>query len=160
MKKCSSGGILRNSNKMVVVAQLVSASGCGPEGRRFKSGLPPHFFCSNYGGTLWRISVFFAQKGTFGKKIVSPPSLSLFQSGITALNRVPPALVCGCRRYRSGSLCFACVWPRRSPVQVRSTTPFFCPNFGQKNMKPEKASLHGTQCRFMQRKLRFILLCA
>ena len=29
---------------MVVVAQLVSASGCGPEGRRFKSGLPPHFF--------------------------------------------------------------------------------------------------------------------
>ena len=37
---------------------------------------------------------------------------------------------------------------------------FFCPNSGKKNMKPEKASLHGTQCRFMQRKLRFILLCA
>ena len=34
---------------MVVVAQLVSASGCGPEGRRFKSGLPPHFFCQNFG---------------------------------------------------------------------------------------------------------------
>ena len=32
---------------MVVVAQLVSASGCGPEGRRFKSGLPPHFFAPN-----------------------------------------------------------------------------------------------------------------
>ena len=28
----------------VVVAQLVSASGCGPEGRRFEPGLPPHFF--------------------------------------------------------------------------------------------------------------------
>ena len=33
---------------MVVVAQLVSASGCGPEGRRFKSGLPPHFFCLDF----------------------------------------------------------------------------------------------------------------
>ena len=33
------------TNDKVVVAQLVSASGCGPEGRRFKSGLPPHFFC-------------------------------------------------------------------------------------------------------------------
>ena len=29
---------------------------------------------------------------------------------------------------------------------------FFCPNFGQKNMKPVKASLHGTQCRFMHRR--------
>ena len=29
---------------MVVVAQLVRAPGCGPGGRRFKSGLPPHFF--------------------------------------------------------------------------------------------------------------------
>ena len=67
-------GVYFGTNK-VVVAQLVSASGCGPEGRRFKSGLPPHFFCQN---------------------------------------------------------------------------------FGKKNMKPEKASLHGTQCRFMQRKLRFI----
>ena len=28
---------------MVVVAQLVRAPGCGPGGRRFKSGLPPHF---------------------------------------------------------------------------------------------------------------------
>ena len=34
---------------MVVVAQLVSASGCGPEGRRFEPGLPPHFFCQNFG---------------------------------------------------------------------------------------------------------------
>ena len=33
----------------VVVAQLVSASGCGPEGRRFEPGLPPHFFCQNFG---------------------------------------------------------------------------------------------------------------
>ena len=28
---------------MVAVAQLVRASGCGPEGRRFKSGQSPHF---------------------------------------------------------------------------------------------------------------------
>ena len=43
-------------------------------------------------------------------------------------------------------------------VEVRILTglPFFCPNSGQKNMKPEKALLHGTLCRFMQRKLRFI----
>ena len=30
--------------EMVVVAQLVRAPGCGPGGRRFESGLPPHFF--------------------------------------------------------------------------------------------------------------------
>ena len=41
-------GVYLETNK-VVVAQLVSASGCGPEGRRFKSGLPPHFFCQNFG---------------------------------------------------------------------------------------------------------------
>ena len=29
---------------MVDVAQLVRAPGCGPGGRRFESGLPPHFF--------------------------------------------------------------------------------------------------------------------
>ena len=29
-------------NPMVVVAQLVRAPGCGPGGRRFESGLPPH----------------------------------------------------------------------------------------------------------------------
>ena len=29
---------------MVAVAQLVRASGCGPEGRRFESDQPPHFF--------------------------------------------------------------------------------------------------------------------
>ncbi len=27
----------------------------------------------------------------------------------------------------------------------------FLPKFGKKNMKPEKASLHGTQCRFIRR---------
>ena len=30
--------------KMVVVAQLVRAPGCGPGGRGFESRLPPHFF--------------------------------------------------------------------------------------------------------------------
>ena len=29
---------------MAVVAQLVRASACGAEGRRFESGLSPHFF--------------------------------------------------------------------------------------------------------------------
>ena len=53
---------------MVVVAQLVSASGCGPEGRRFKSGLPPHFFCPNSGGALLRISFFFVPKVYFRTK--------------------------------------------------------------------------------------------
>ena len=28
--------------EMVDIAQLVSASGCGPEGRRFESDYPPH----------------------------------------------------------------------------------------------------------------------
>ena len=34
--------ILGKHRKMVVVAQLVRAPGCGPGGRRFESGLPPH----------------------------------------------------------------------------------------------------------------------
>ena len=34
---------------MVAVAQLVRASGCGPEGREFESLQPPHFFCPNFG---------------------------------------------------------------------------------------------------------------
>lgn len=32
--------------KMVVVAQLVRASVCGTEGRRFETGLPPQKSCS------------------------------------------------------------------------------------------------------------------
>ena len=35
-------------------------------------------------------------------------------------------------------------------VQKQKLVPhFFCPNFGQKNMKPEKASLHAPKVRFM-----------
>ena len=34
---------------MVDVAQLVRAPGCGPGGRRFESGLPPHFFAQILG---------------------------------------------------------------------------------------------------------------
>ena len=30
------------NTEMVDIAQLVSASGCGPEGRRFESDYPPH----------------------------------------------------------------------------------------------------------------------
>ena len=63
----------RRTNYMVVVAQLVRAPGCGPGGRRFKSGLPPHFFCPNSGGALWRISDFFALKVNFRQKIVNSP---------------------------------------------------------------------------------------
>ena len=33
----------------MVVAQLVRAPGCGPGGRRFESGLPPHFFAQILG---------------------------------------------------------------------------------------------------------------
>lgn len=33
--------LLRRENYLVDVAQLVRASGCDPEGRRFKSGHPP-----------------------------------------------------------------------------------------------------------------------
>jgi hypothetical protein len=32
------------AHQMVGVAQLVRAPGCGPGGRRFKSGFSPHFF--------------------------------------------------------------------------------------------------------------------
>ena len=35
--------------QMVDVAQLVRAPGCGPGGRRFESGLPPHFFAQKMG---------------------------------------------------------------------------------------------------------------
>ena len=38
----NNGIILLDIDLMVVVAQLVGAPGCGPGGRRFKSGLPPH----------------------------------------------------------------------------------------------------------------------
>ena len=46
--------------------------------------------------------------------------------------------------------------PAGRGFKSRHSPHFFCPNSEQKNMKPEKASLHGTQCRFMQRQLRFI----
>ena len=40
---------------MVDVAQLVRAPGCGPGGRRFKSGLPPHFFARIPGKKTWSL---------------------------------------------------------------------------------------------------------
>ena len=36
------------NTEMVDIAQLVSASGCGPEGRRFESDYPPHNFGVEY----------------------------------------------------------------------------------------------------------------
>ncbi len=47
---------------MVVVAQLVRASDCGSESRRFESGLPPHLTKS--------------LRGNYLKKIVAPYFLS------------------------------------------------------------------------------------
>ena len=81
---------------MVVVAQLVSASGCGPEGRRFKSGLPPHFFCLNYGGALLRIADFFALKVKLSAKKSPIRRAPLIQSGFYAVKRAPPELGGGC----------------------------------------------------------------
>ena len=55
---------------MVAVAQLVRASGCGPEGRRFESDQPPHLEIPEV-----RVSVspiFFALKVNFQQKIVNP----------------------------------------------------------------------------------------
>ncbi len=46
---------------MVVVAQLVRAPGCGPGGRRFKSGLPPHFFVRISGKKITKTQVFTSQ---------------------------------------------------------------------------------------------------
>ena len=40
---------------MVGVAQLVRAPGCGPGGRRFKSGFSPHFFPLKTGLSLFFI---------------------------------------------------------------------------------------------------------
>ena len=38
--------LLRTAAYMVDIAQLVRVSGCGPEGRRFEPGYPPHLFRS------------------------------------------------------------------------------------------------------------------
>lgn len=38
--------LLRTAAYMVDIAQLVRVSGCGPEGRRFEPGYPPHIFRS------------------------------------------------------------------------------------------------------------------
>ena len=43
---------------MVDVAQLVRAPGCGPGGRRFESGLPPHFFAQILGKKITKTQVF------------------------------------------------------------------------------------------------------
>ena len=52
----------------------------------------------------------------------------------------------------------AFVWGTKGrEFESRYPDHFFALIPRQKNMKPEKALLHGTQCRFMQRELRFIL---
>ena len=46
---------------MVAVAQLVRASGCGPEGREFESLQPPHFFAQILGKKITKTQVFTSQ---------------------------------------------------------------------------------------------------
>ena len=48
LTKTRNGCILCKQH-VVAVAQLVRASGCGPEGRRFESDQPPHFFAQILG---------------------------------------------------------------------------------------------------------------
>ena len=83
---------------MVAVAQLVRASGCGPEGRRFESDQPPHFFARIPEVRFGVSPFFFALKVNFQQKIVYPPRSSPFQGGFSALKRAPPELFGGCRR--------------------------------------------------------------
>ena len=53
VKHCDSS----QSRYMVVVAQLVSASGCGPEGRQFESGqLPQIIICGDIEAVITRRS--------------------------------------------------------------------------------------------------------
>ena len=46
---------------MVGLAQLVRASDCGPEGRRFKSDIPPQI--SSYAGIVQRLVYKFSKLG-------------------------------------------------------------------------------------------------
>ena len=70
LTKTRNGCILCKQH-VVAVAQLVRASGCGPEGRRFESDQPPHLW--DHGGARKRISDFFcSESGTFRKIIVDP----------------------------------------------------------------------------------------
>jgi len=43
---------------MVVVAQLVRASDCGSEGRRFETGLPPKTQASGFSGAFFVVIIF------------------------------------------------------------------------------------------------------
>ena len=70
LTKTRNGCILCKQH-VVAVAQLVRASGCGPEGRRFESDQPPHLW--DHGGARKRISDFFALKVELSaKRIVVP----------------------------------------------------------------------------------------
>ena len=57
----NNGIILLDIDLMVVVAQLVGAPGCGPGGRRFKSGLPPQFLFLRPSSPLIRAFFIFTQ---------------------------------------------------------------------------------------------------
>ena len=85
------------------------------------------------------------------------------------LSRAPPALFGGCLALLDLAVCDAQAHLRFAPVcgpdleksdlsrrsfnEGGSATPFFCPNFGQKNMKPVKASLHTAKPCFIIRRI-------
>ena len=145
----------------VVVAQLVSASGCGPEGRRFEPGLPPHFFLPVTRRCAISEPPFFIQKTLFSLK--NGDSLTAYAGQIRCICRAPPELVRGglaLLDLQSALLRLAAGVPplrvaRRSPVRTRSTTPFFCLDSKTKKMNPEKASLHVPQVRFLNPPFKF-----
>ena len=106
------------------------------------------FFCHNSGGRCALPDFFCPEIKTFRLKKENRTSHALRAAKL--VNQLA-ALLClhkvarlRRKRLRSGSLRAyrPCVWPRRPSVRVRSATPFFCPNSGQKNN--EAARLHFT----------------
>jgi hypothetical protein len=97
--------------------------------------VPPHFFCLNSGGALWRISDFFALKVNFRQKIVNSPRSADSGQFSTPHSRTScvyggclPLL--GLRPAMLTLPAFGVVWPFLTLISR------------QKNMKPVKASLH------------------
>ena len=101
----------------VVVAQLVSASGCGPEGRRFESGLPPHSLIRRR--RAYGAASFFVLENKFSHK---KECLAALRSGRPVAARAPPGLgewlPCAARCLRISAAQarrLRAVWPSASP---------------------------------------------
>ena len=147
LTKTRNGCILCKQH-VVAVAQLVRASGCGPEGRRFESDQPPHLW--DHGGARKRISDFFcSESGTFRKIIVDP--LCVPQSSRCCASDCPAHLL----RFLVVAVASAPARLRRVALAWKSPTcpavvltkadqppHFFCQNFGKKNN--EAARIHFT----------------